>query len=442
MWDEGMDYISLDADGWRQRSQIETPGFFYQYVTRPAEEISTRSYGSFQRTFSQLKSRRGDWFRRDQGNSPFYSEVTEILPSTQRQLHTYRVSSYTGYDIIQDVFPSLEYDNLTRQLNGMPDASTLTPMWATSAVPWLELKGMGASCIASALPTVPEASLATTIGELLILQDIRGLPDVPGSKTLDLWSIGKRRDSNANLKSLADDWLNWQFAILPTIADFKDLIDAARSSNQRVAQLYRDNGRGIRRRFALPEEVETSESTVSGVYPAAQKTYNWASHFSTGQLRTERVIKRNVWFSGKFSYTLTQAGIKWMDDFLDIDRAIGLIPRGDTVWQLIAWSWLIDWVSNAQDVVLNASYLGRDGLKLDYGYVMCETTLTETQTWTGSFTARSGLAKSPFEISQSRRTVTKQRLRASPWGFNVDWPDFTPRQLSILAALGVSRVHP
>lgn len=442
MWNDVSDYILDTYPGWRFRDAIVTPSYFRQLVNQPAVTDSELSYGFFQRTYSRPwskwkleRGRRTDW-----GNSPFYSEVSRLDTPSATQVHLYKTSSYSGYDVVQDILPSGAYATIASDLYEVGDVSSFPSLWANSAASILELRGYGATGIANTLPTVPEASLANTIGELLVLQDIRGVPYVPGEKLLDVSSIGKRRDSAANLGDLADEWLNWQFAVLPTVNDFGDLMKAARGSANRIEQLRRDNNRGIRRRWTPAVEESEEVTTVTGVYPGAQNVYNFAIHFDRGTLETKRVTTRKVWFSGKYSYTLTESAQQWLNDFRDFDRTMQIIPNLDTVWQLTAWSWLVDWVSNASDVMLNASYLGRDGLRLEYGYVMCDTTLTETQTWTGNYRPGTRDALRPFETSQSRVVRTKQRIRASPWGFYLDWEGLDPRQLSILAALGVSRI--
>jgi len=45
----------------------------------------------------------------------------------------------------------------------------------------------------------------------------------------------------------------------------------------------------------------------------------------------------------------------------------------------------------------------------------------------------------PVECGAIRLKETKERVTASPFGFGLTWDGFTPYQMAILAALGVTR---
>jgi hypothetical protein len=47
----------------------------------------------------------------------------------------------------------------------------------------------------------------------------------------------------------------------------------------------------------------------------------------------------------------------------------------------------------------------------------------------------------PISTTGVRTFERKYRVRASPFGFGLTWKDFDPFQLSILGALGVSRLR-
>lgn len=285
--------------------------------------------------------------------------------------------------------------------------------WTDShAVPTLDLLAYGASAISDSIPTIPPASLAVTLGELR-----EGLPRLPGSI---LSRSGKAASGSAS------EYLNFQFGVLPTIADVKSLIDAAKNSEEFLAQLHRDEGRIIRRRRVL---LDAADQTVTRTHSASPHPYAYRYNDTVGSklgLCTHTTkVRRKVWFSGAFQYRFPRVD-SWLEELIEFDRVYGVIPNAAAAWELIPWSWLVDWFSNVGDVVSNISYLGRDGLMMRWGYIMAHTT-TDTVYTNGGFESR------------VRRDV-KQRLRASPFGFGLKPRDLSPKQLAILASLGISRM--
>lgn len=113
----------------------------------------------------------------------------------------------------------------------------------------------------------------------------------------------------------------------------------------------------------------------------------------------------------------------------------GAVPRAIDFWNLIPWTWFVDWFTNINHVITNLSYLGRDGLYLQRGYIMAHYRDVETSSQGRTFMGR------PFLTTGVRTFERKYRVRASPFGFGLTWQDFDPFQLSILGALGVNRLR-
>jgi hypothetical protein len=122
---------------------------------------------------------------------------------------------------------------------------------------------------------------------------------------------------------------------------------------------------------------------------------------------------------------------------LEAKKLLGLSLTPDTVWNLTPWSWMVDWVSNAGDVVSNISDALFDGLVLRYGYMM-EHTLTSDEYF---FVGPTGFqpTNGPRPSSITLHHEVKKRVKATPYGFGLTWTSFTTRQLAILAALGITR---
>jgi hypothetical protein len=115
-------------------------------------------------------------------------------------------------------------------------------------------------------------------------------------------------------------------------------------------------------------------------------------------------------------------------------RIYGIRVSPEVLWNLTPWSWAIDWVTNAGDVMSNISAFTSEGLVMRYGYVMETTTTRITDT------LRPTLGKyGPYTLKHSYGTTVKVRRRATPYGFGLDPGTFSTYQWGIIAALGISK---
>jgi hypothetical protein len=116
---------------------------------------------------------------------------------------------------------------------------------------------------------------------------------------------------------------------------------------------------------------------------------------------------------------------------------LGVLPNPETFYNLTPWSWLVDWKLNVGDVLKNITYLGKDGLVMRYGYIMEKIVRVETDTLSGLV---SNTSSAPYPtIVQRYTTVSKRRIRATPYGFGLNPASFSKKQWAILAALGISK---
>lgn len=283
-----------------------------------------------------------------------------------------------------------------------------------------ELHAFGTSAIARCLPTNPNASLATALGELK--KD--GLPRLPGSAMRDQTDLARRS---------GNEYLNVEFGWLPLISDIQDFLTSVKRSRILIDQYVRDSDRKIRRRFepgsiVHETEVKTGIIRVHGsniVCPTGTVTKNTDERY---------------WFSGAFKYHVPVG-----DDFYSrlrryeqfADRLFGTRITPEVVWELAPWSWAVDWFTNAGDVIHNISRLGSDGLVMQYGYAMRHSRVDEFMR--GSFSFSDSFGTHSGTVSRSVGTEWKQRVRAHPYGFGIDDFSLSARQWAILAALGLTR---
>lgn len=275
---------------------------------------------------------------------------------------------------------------------------------------WLsELFMWGGVGIATTLPTVPENSLVTTLGELA--QD---LPKVPGLQF-------RRRPT---LGSAASEFLNYTFGIAPTVSDVSSLKETVVDADRILDQYRRDAGKQVRRRVVLLDESTTEVST----HREAQWPQGYLYIDPLRNARTtcthEVTTRKRVWFSGAFQY-----GIPGMESRLrklsEFNRLYGVAPTAEDLWNLTAWSWLIDWFATSNSLMRNISTLSRDGIQIHHAYVMME-------------------VSKEYSYSNAGNTVSfvetsKNRVKASPFGFGHRPGSLSNKQKAILTALGLSR---
>jgi hypothetical protein len=108
---------------------------------------------------------------------------------------------------------------------------------------------------------------------------------------------------------------------------------------------------------------------------------------------------------------------------------VNLTP--EAVWNVTPWSWAADWFGTTGDVLHNISALGKDGLVLQYGYIMHSQMRDESRYATYS------AARSSSWYERSEKTLV--RRPATPYGFGVDLNSLSAKQTAILVALGLSR---
>jgi len=308
------------------------------------------------------------------------------------------------------------------------DALETNPIWPSPGiVDDAYLVGAGSIAIARCQPSSPAANMAIALAEL-----VRDRPKRPGK------ALSKKKRNI--LKNVSNEYLNYVFGWAPFLNDAADLYQAINNHEAIMKQYHRDAGKHVRRGYKFPEikTVSVSESTaylqpapLAGIEP-------WEVAVP---LTLEITTIRKLWFKGCFMYT-----IPGMDTILnrvrraqqELNRLYGIKITPDVLYALTPYSWLADWFGSIGSSLENASNFALSNQAMHYGYIMCETTVTH------KYTARCAnklplLPKLNYDLVQEFETVTKQRKKASPYGFGLNPQLFTDQQWAILAALGISR---
>jgi hypothetical protein len=313
-----------------------------------------------------------------------------------------------------------------------------------------QLLADGSTAISRVLPTNPIADLPLAAAEAFN----EGLPRIPG---FDLF-----RDRSIDHQRLSGNYLNYEFAVKPLLADMRKFQEASMKAEAIIDDYARNSGKKIRRRYRFTPQV-TSSSEVVPNPPTQGQTHIMGpgsevgiqDRFKpalggSGGVRTDykiNVVKR--WFSGCFTYHLPHGGRDFSSRLAVEEREMRHLYGGisaSTAWNLIPFSWAADWITNAGDVIHNVSAFSQDGLVMPWGYIMEESNHDVTRKVVGARV--SGLyevtygghtyRQIPEEVSMTLHAVCKRRRKATPYGFGLNTALFTERQWAILSALGLS----
>jgi hypothetical protein len=356
--------------------------------------------------------------------SNFYSRsvTRELVPE-----YTVRRNNIVTGDTL-DLWRGRVFPHVNARNSCLTTNTTFPVGTGDSGVPdMLVLRGLGSHGIAETLPSVPQISIAQSLGELK-----EGLPKI----------IGKGLIRNGP-KGSGDEFLNYTFGIRPLIKDLQGYVKTSRNYDEFVHQYNRDNGRLVRRARNLGSTEDVTVTHLGNGFP--QPNPGGARHWFSGSQELIERYQTNVWFVASYRVMMPPISEGFWRELHDFTRTYGLVPNADTAWNLFPWTWLLDWVINFDDVITNLSYLGRSGVNLHYAYVMAESKCYKTWTYSGVYNplyiAGGSNTPVPLNLSYQEKTVTKQRVGASPFGFGVGLDfSFSPSQLAILSALGLSRL--
>jgi len=259
------------------------------------------------------------------------------------------------------------------------------------------------------------------VSGLQAIYELRDLPRMLSKRALEFTKLGDR-------------YLEYQFGWRPFVNDVQSLLFNARRISKQVDFILANIGKPIRRRLLVKEDVQNEIFLNRTGYPYSGC---WATNdilsgkprissqwYHKGEVRT--ITK--VVFSGEFVYSFT--------DRIPSRKELELRLRGfeftpSTVWELIPWSWLIDWFSNVGDVIHNLSREVADEQHTTYAYIQKHT--RRDYKWSG--------CDGYYRPSVIRQFDTKVREATHPFGLALDRDSLTGSQKLIIAALADQKIR-
>lgn len=326
---------------------------------------------------------------------------------------------------------------------GWPDESSVFPSTATlpsghSQVPILEKNSRMNQTFASMAPQAPGAQLGETVVSIL-----RG--DFPSLLTnLKAWTRPGRIDWTATPNTLGGGYLNSVFGWQPLIRDFQNAISVLMTLDHLIY------GEAFRRHRVIPWSSQFSRTTMTSF--AAASPYRMDGKGSTlisagwrEDAKPELVTTSHldVRLSAQLA-PIARPGLganKYVDQAGDILQDLGLWYPA-LGWDLLPYSWLVDWFLHLGAAFTNASYYGSATGMTSVDYAWGTTCLrVNSQVNFPVRTYRSGAFEYQFLGSPLSTSVAKIRERATPFGFGVDLSALTSGQIAILVALGLAKVR-
>jgi hypothetical protein len=308
-----------------------------------------------------------------------------------------------------------------------------------------ELIHYGMLAISATAPNQPSAAVATALGELF--RD--GVPDLSvlfKSITNKTSNTGRRfvnKRKRIDGSTSGKEFLNYQFGWNPLIRDYLGVLKAVVQSREILNQYVRDGQPGlyVRRRWASDPTSTTSQSMITPGWTLGQvPSQVYLPGYNIGEVRQWDTRTERYTASLAYSYhvNVDNSFLGRLDRYAnEAQKLLGLGITPEVLWDLTPFSWLADWKFDIGLAIGNATRFQDDDLVLRWGYLMREVSATRIYTLMG-IRFKSG---DPGAINFSLRTVTKERRRATPYGFAVNPVDFTAPQWAILAALGLTKAN-
>jgi len=296
----------------------------------------------------------------------------------------------------------------------------------------------GAQAYAALKPDTPDFSPATSLFELREMPDLlrnryRHWRNTSGY--VDGWSY------------LGNEYLNIWFGWFPLFSDILAFTRAFSNGKKRFNQMLRDEGRPVRRKRFLKKLGNDKDNKTTPwsdvVHGTAWNPNLYPVHVTqcygggNATTRSREWKQTKVWCAGRSRYFLPPGPRDdgWRNDMAR--RILGLRLTPSAVYNAIPWTWLADYFGGLGDFMDAISPGITDNVVFDYAYLMYEIEYGLEQVGT-QYVFTSPTSTGPVSATRQFYEARKTRIAASPFGFGLKHADLNPKQLAILAALGLT----
>lgn len=301
-----------------------------------------------------------------------------------------------------------------------------------------ERQGMFNRYFASTAPDRQDASLMVALIELL-----RG--DIP--------SVVRNIEKLAlNVKTLRNyagsEYLNATFGWAPLLADARGVIMTMLTLDKAV---YFDSFRRTRA-WEGPSNYTSGRLATS----ASNTALNGSVWFpdrrvlnATGSLNSNitvdwsRTVAEDYFFSSRYT-GLARPNSRtngFADRAQEILKRIGVGDDPRIIWDLMPYSWLLDWVTTMGNSISNANTYSplKGKYSIDYAYVTTQVSDSVSRKLVSIDNPPSRSVHTVQRDTGWFSSVSRWRDRATPFGFGTQLGGLTPSQFAILVALGFAQ---
>jgi hypothetical protein len=291
-------------------------------------------------------------------------------------------------------------------------------------------------------PASPAASLGVTVLELL-----RGdFPSVVRNYNKVLTGTQDAvKAARAAGNAAGSEYLNVTFGWTPVVRELANVISVLANAD---ALIY--SGASRRKRYFQGPSVNI-EGPTSGVNAGSvfsSEPDGWRTSWEVpipGTYRDASSIDYRISARIVSNARPTRGANQFIDKANDVINRLGFWSPS-MGWDLMSYSWLVDWSINLGSSLENAAFYGKaPGQKsIDYAYLTTFCRFSRTITSRASQgTSGSGLNTEQHNLIgglvTNTSTIVKDRRRISPFGLGINMAGLTPSQWTTLTALGLSR---
>jgi len=288
-------------------------------------------------------------------------------------------------------------------------------------------------------PLKPRVDMGQTLAEI---REVPAMLKTTARYFLDIWTrkggfMSRRIPWYSTGRNHASMWLNVNFGWLPFLGTIRDFYKTTENVTS-IIQRLRDHNGLWEKRGGIVEKIESREpyaaktsATTAWVYPVLNNALGVRSGKSDAYVQISQIVK----FSARYKYYIPELlpNGKWPVALIARLYGLELSPR--LVWDLIPYSWLVDWCFHLGNIIEAATPSKFGQLVTNGAY------LTDQATYKYMFSAIKRVGDTYGFGSWSCDIDRKQRfVSPSPYGFDIPFEGLSSWQLSILTALGFNRL--